>query len=132
MDSILRFSEAAKHDPAIGLWLDKQASEFRPIAREWFARMRECGDDVRELMHDGFPYVCVEDAPFAYLNVFTAHMNVGFIYGAMLPDPAGLLEGSGKRGRHVKVRPGAEPDPDRIIALIDHAYRDIRRRLQTS
>jgi hypothetical protein len=130
MDSILRFSGAVERDPAIHSWVDKQATEFRVMARKWFARMRECGGDVRELMHDGFPYVCVEEAPFAYVNVFTAHMNVGFVYGALLPDPAGLLEGTGRLGRHVKVRPGAEPDPEQMNALIDHAYRDIKKRLQ--
>jgi hypothetical protein len=47
--------------------------------------MRGCGDDVRELVHDGCPVACVADAPFGYVNVFRTHVNVGFFYGAMLP-----------------------------------------------
>lgn len=74
--------------------------------RLWFERMRDCGTDVRELLHDGCPVVCVGDAPFAYVNAFKAHASVGFFYGAMLADPAGLLEGEGKRMRHAKLRPG--------------------------
>jgi hypothetical protein len=35
--------------------------------------MRECGDDVRELLHDHHPTACVEDAAFAYADVFRDH-----------------------------------------------------------
>ena len=48
------------------------------IARHWFEFMRACGDDVRELLHDGHPTACVGDAAFAYVNAFKAHVNVGF------------------------------------------------------
>ena len=88
--------------------------------------MRECGEDVRELMHDGCPTVCVEDAGFAYVNTFRAHVNVGFLRGSALPDPCGLLEGTGKLGRHVKLRPGAPVDSSALEALIGEAYRNIK------
>jgi hypothetical protein len=91
--------------------------------------MRHCGADVRELLHDGCPVDCVNDAPFGYVNAFKAHANVGFYYGAMLADPAGLLEGEGKRMRHVKLRPGKELDIEALSDLIVTAYDDIRRRL---
>ena len=104
MDDLLRFDGAKKRDQAIDIWLDAQPPELGAIGREWFLRMRECGDDVLELMHDGCPNVCIDDAPFAYVNVFRAHVNVGFFRGAELPDPAALLEGGGKYMRHVKVR----------------------------
>jgi hypothetical protein len=129
MEAILRFSGAVKHDPAIDTWLAGRAVHLRSIAQEWFARMRQCGDDVRELMHDGCPVVCIEDAPFAYVNVFTGHVNVGFYHGAALEDPAGLLEGSGKRMRHVKVKPGRELNVAALKALIDAAYVDIKKRV---
>lgn len=95
--------------------------------------MRQCGGaDVRELMHDGFPTVCVADAPFAYVGVFKTHVNVGFFRGAALPDPAGLLEGMGKYMRHVKVRPGLALDGSSLEALITTAYRDIVARLKVA
>lgn len=130
MESILRFTGAVKRDVAIDAWLDRQPAALGSIARIWFTRMRECGDDVRELMHDGCPTACVEDAAFCYVNVFTSHVNVGFFHGATLPDPAGLLEGTGKRMRHVKLRPGREVDVDALTALIDAAHLDIRARLK--
>lgn len=128
-DYLLRFPEADLHDPAIDSWLIKRDDELHLIAQRWFARMRECGEDVRELMHDGCPTACVEDAGFGYVNVFKNHVNVGFFRGAVLPDPAGLLEGTGKFGRHVKLRPGSEINSIALSALIVAAYGDIRRQL---
>jgi hypothetical protein len=126
---ILRFAEGVRRDPAIDVWLDERPVALGSIARSWFVRMRKCGPDVRELMHDGCPVACVEDAPFAYVNVFKAHASVGFFHGAELADPARLLEGSGKRMRHVKVKPDAEPNPEALATLIAAAYADIKRRL---
>jgi hypothetical protein len=88
--------------------------------------MREGGDDVCELMHDGCPTVCVGDAGFGYVNTFRAHVNMGFLRGSTLPDPVGLLEGTGKLGRHVKLRPGAPLDFSALEALITEAYRNIK------
>jgi hypothetical protein len=120
---------AVKRDPAIEAWLNEQSPDLGAIARRWFVRMRGCGDDVRELMHDGCPVACVEDAPFGYVNVFKAHVNVGFFLGAELDDPAGMLQGVGRRMRHVKVEPGVDIDAAALSALIDAAYADIKSRL---
>jgi hypothetical protein len=43
--------------------------------------------------------------------------------------PAGLLEGSGKRVRHVKLRPGSEVDEQALAALIEVAYEDVKARV---
>jgi hypothetical protein len=129
MVGLFRLPEAIKQDPAIDAWLAKQVPELGAIARMWFLRMRSCGGDVRELMHDGCPTACVQDAAFAYVGVFTAHANVGFFHGAELEDSTGLLQGSGKRMRHVKVRPGVDLDAGALEALIHAAYADMKRRL---
>ena len=91
--------------------------------------MRSCGDDVTELLHDGHPTACVEDAAFGYVNVFTEHVNIGFFHGASLADPAGLLQGDGRFMRHAKARPGALPDRAAMEALIRAAYTDIKAKL---
>jgi hypothetical protein len=130
MDDILRFPSAVKHDPAIDRWLRTQRVDLRPFVETWFTRMRASGSDVRELMHDGCPTACVDDAAFGYVNAFKDHVNVGFFFGALLNDPAGLLEGTGKRGRHVKLRPGREVDSTALARLIDTAYVDIKERLR--
>ena len=128
MDTLFRLSLGVKRDPAVEAWLNKQPGELGTIARKWFSRMRACGFDVLEMMHDGWPVVCVKDVPFAYVNVFKAHVNVGFFLGAMLKDPAHLLEGDGKRMRHVKVKPGAPLDSKALGELIQEAYADVKER----
>ena len=102
---------------------------YHILARRWFESMRDCGSDVRELMHDGCPVACVEDAPFGYVNAFTSHVNVGFFQGVDLPDPLRLLAGTGKRMRHVKLRPGIAINAEALSRLIEHAYADIKARL---
>ena len=130
MSTILRFTGGARRDPAIHEWLARD-DELTALARTWFKKMRACGEDVLELMHDGCPTVCVEDAPFAYVNVFKDHTNVGFFHGAHLADPTGLLEGNGARMRHVKLRAAQIPSPTALNNLIDAAYLDIKQRLRT-
>lgn len=129
MNDLLRFSGAVRRDPRIEAWFSDFPDPLRLLTQTWFERVRSRGNDVRELLHDGCPVACVEDAPFAYVNAFKAHASVGFFHGATLTDPAGLLEGAGKRMRHVKLRPGKELDVDALSDLIDAAYRDIRQRL---
>jgi hypothetical protein len=130
VSAILRFNGAVEREPAIDRWFDAQPSGLGSIARTWFALMRQCGSDVRELMHDGCPTACVGDAPFAYVNAFRAHVNVGFFHGFALPDPADLLEGTGKSMRHVKIRPGVAINGSALEALITAAYRDIVARVR--
>jgi hypothetical protein len=106
------------------------SGELGAIAHRWFEVMRACGDDVRELLHDGHPTACVGDAAFAYVNAFTAHVNVGFFRGAEIADPHGLLEGAGKFMRHVKLRPERDVDARALTALIKTAYNDMKGRLR--
>jgi hypothetical protein len=127
---LLRFNGAVERDPAIDAWMKARKGELGVIAHQWFDVMRKCGDEVRELLHDGCPVACLGDAPFGYVNVFTAHVNVGFFQGAALPDPARLLEGNGKFMRHVKLRPGGPTNTAALGKLIDTAYWDIKSRVE--
>ena len=128
MSDLLTFTSAVRRDPKIEAWFSDLAPH-RLMTLDWFEQMRGCGADVRVLLHDGCPVACVGDAPFGYVNAFKAHASVGFYYGAMLADPARLLEGEGKRMRHVKLRPGEGPNVEALTALIAAAYQDIRQRL---
>ena len=127
---LLRFDNTLEHDPAIDAWLDDHGGGLGAIAREWFEVMRRCGDEVREVLHDGCPNACLGDVPFGYVSVFTSHVNVGFFQGAALPDPARLLQGAGKRMRHVKLRAGAAIDAAALGRLIETAYADIKARVE--
>lgn len=125
----MRFPTAVGRDPAIEAWMREHAGELGAIARRWFEVMRACGNDVRELLHDGHPTACVGDAAFGYVNAFSAHVNVGFFLGATLPDPNRLLEGSGKFMRHVKLQSGREIEAAALTKLIKAAYADMKTRL---
>jgi hypothetical protein len=119
---LFRFSSARRRSPEVEAWL-----RAHPAASPWFALLRSCGDDVRECMHDGFPTACVDDSAFAHVAQYKAHISIYFFFGALLDDPSELLEGTGKRGRHVKIR--SEPDTAAVSRLIETAYLDMRSRL---
>jgi len=127
---LLRFNGTLEHDPAIDAWMTEHGGELGAIAHEWFELMRKCGDEVRELLHDGCPVACLGDAPFGYVNVFSSHVNVGFFQGAALPDPARLLRGTGKRMRHVKLTPGTATVAASLRRLIEAAYWEIKARVE--
>ncbi len=128
-EDFLRFNNATRRDPAIDAWMDAHPGALGTIAHRWFETMRDCGPEVRELLHDGCPTACLGDAAFGYVNAFTSHVNVGFFHGASLPDPERILEGAGKFMRHVKLRPGTPINSAALHRLIDAAYSDIQARV---
>jgi len=124
-------SDVLSRDPAIEVWMHEHSGELGLTARRWFEVMRACGNDVRELLHDGHPTACVDDAAFGYVNAFKAHVNVGFFRGAEIADPENLLEGTGKLMRHVKLRPECDVDTTALTTLIKTAYADMKARLKS-
>jgi hypothetical protein len=130
MSQLFLFPSSVRRDPAIEVWMHERPDELGAIARRWFEVMRDRGDDVRELLHDGHPTACVGDAAFAYVNVFRAHVNVGFFRGAEIADSDGLLEGTGKFMRHVKLRPDRDVDATALTTQIETAYADMKGRLK--
>jgi len=129
MSRLFLLPGSVRRDPAIGQWMKQHADERGAIARRWFEAMRNCGAEVREILHDGHPTACVGAAAFGYVNLFKEHVNVGFFCGADLPDPQRLLEGTGRLMRHVKLRPGQDVDATALTRLISAAHADMRRRV---
>ncbi len=132
MNDLMLFPGAVERDPAVDAWFSDTGYPLRLMVRPWYDRIRACGGDVRELMHDFCPTACVGQAAFAYVNAFSKHANIGFYQGASLPDPSGLLEGTGKRMRHVKLYWGRPVDEAAVTALIVAAYDDMHARLQSA
>jgi hypothetical protein len=130
MTQLFRLDGATRRDPEVDAWFAAPDHDLRRLARPWFEALRTAGPDVSELLHDGHPTACVGGAAFAYVDAFSAHANLGFFHGADLPDPTGLLEGAGKRMRHVKIRWGKPVDEAALQVLIAAAYRDMKTRLQ--
>lgn len=113
-------------NPSVDAWLAAQPPPLAVLAAPWLARMRGCGPDVTETLHDGMPTGCVAGCAFAYLGAFRAHVNLGFFAGSTLPDPLGLLEGTGRFMRHVKLRPEVARDEAALAALLQAAYTQVR------
>ena len=98
--------------------IDTLLKPHTPAIREVFASARAL---VRDVMPDAAEQVDLPDRVLAFgfgpagggvrmrglaiaLIPHTAHVNVQLADGAELPDPTGIVEGTGKRIRHVKVR----------------------------
>jgi hypothetical protein len=56
---------------------------------------------------------------FCYIGAFKAHVNLGFYYGAELADPMVLLEGTGKKLRHIKVKSSDEGDNPALREILE-------------
>jgi hypothetical protein len=126
--ALFTLSGAVRRDPAVEFWWDV-LDPMRAMVRPWFEYIRSQGEDVRECLHDHMPTACVETAAFAYVNAFNAHAAIGFFHGSALPDPQRLLEGTGKRMRHVKLKPDMELDENALRSLIEAAHADARSRI---
>lgn len=63
---------------------------------------------------------------YVYLAPQRDYVNLGFFYGMALPDPKGLLEGSGKAMRHVKVKTVAAAERPALSLLIEAAIEERR------
>lgn len=129
MPKLLRYTGNDLQDIQFSDWLSQKPDELQPIAQKWFSAIKRSGSEAQDIFHDNYPIVCVDQAPFAYVNAFTKHVNLGFFYGAYLPDPSGLLEGTGKHMRHIKLRPDTAIDEKEVLNLIALAYADILQRL---
>lgn len=129
MEKLLRFSSKDCQNIVWEEWVVKKSIILQPIANKWYQQMQACGPDVDIIFHDDYPIACVENIPFAYVNVYTKHINVGFFYGAFFYDEQQLLQGTGKRMRHIKINPN-EPSNDQVIkAFLRTSYLDIKRRI---
>ena len=67
---------------------------------------------------------------YAYIMPHKNHVNLGFYYGATLPDPEELLEGSGKKLRHVKIRSLERVSDPAVSALIKVAIAERKEALK--
>mgnify|MGYP001166759494 FL=1 len=129
MIALFDLNNSFEFDPKIDRWWSTKSPELSSLARTWFEVMRMCGPDVKESLHNGYPTACLEVYPFAYVDAFSSHINIGFYYGAFLPDPQRILIGTGKRMRHVKLILDNQGDSRALKKLIEGSYQDLKIRL---
>lgn len=107
--------------------LEASSEEIRTIARALRAMVLDLHTDTTEVVRLGDRASTFGHGPkkmsegYAYIQPHKNWVNLGFYMGAMLADPEGLLEGTGKKLRHVKVRSLADATTDGLRALVEAA-----------
>jgi hypothetical protein len=114
---------------SIEAWLARQGPAVQPLVRRLRALVREELPDVPEHI-DRWDVLRFGGRGMSdwtcYVSGHKAHANLGFARGAALPDPDGLVEGTGKSLRHVKVRSLADAERPGLRALL-RAARELDR-----
>lgn len=105
----------------VDAYIADQPEPLADLLRELRRIIREEAPGAVESIKWGHPN-WETDGNVCYLSAFTEHVNLGFFRGAHLGDPAGLLEGTGKDLRHVKVRPGERLPEDGLRSLLREAF----------
>ena len=111
-------------DP-VELFLSNFPEEVRAIIKELRSVARGAMRGAHEfLYYDAINY-SLDDSPLrriCYIAPTQRHVTVGFLFGALLDDKHHLLEGSGKRARHLKVKTLEEARNPAIKELVREAW----------
>jgi hypothetical protein len=106
-------------------WLAKLPSQHAPVITALRALVLSVAPDAHEFVyHDALDYGPPNSSfdPILYIATFRAHVNLGFFYGGEVRDPDGLLIGSGKRMRHIKIQSLQECMHPALPPLLEHAW----------
>ena len=107
-------------------------SPLRPIMKHLRAVVLEVDPDACEVMRLGDRAATYGVGPkkmsegYVYIMPHSRWVNLGFYKGVGLPDPKGLLEGTGAKLRHVKIRSGDEARETAVRRLIEAAVNERR------
>jgi hypothetical protein len=107
----------------IDLYVDTKPAELRDVAEKLRKLMKKTVTSAKESVNSWkIPtYEC--NGPMCFFMVGKYHVTLGFLRGTSLPDPAGLLEGTGKNLRHVKLRTAEDLQEPAVRKLIAAAAR---------
>ena len=99
-------------------WLAEVDDPERDLAAAVLEFVRATLEDAEETVKWNQPCWVVAGANCLYVSAQDGYVNLGFYDGAALDDSAGLLEGTGKRMRHVKVRSADALADDALSELV--------------
>lgn len=120
-------------NPTVDEWLEQFPSDRQAIIRALMAAARQNMPGAHEFIyHDAVGY-SVNDSPFDRVCYIApqnkGYVNFGFFFGAGIPDPKQLLEGEGKRIRHVKIRSVDEAKSLALEKLIRATWKEAPKRV---
>lgn len=112
---------------AIETHLAGQPSDVRAICLDLRATAQRAMPDAHERWYHGsicYSLSASRFEPLCYIAPMRGYVNLGFFFGSHLDDPEHLLEGTGTRMRHVKVRTLAEARNPALARLLEAAWLD--------
>ena len=117
----------------VRVWLENLPAVKKPAVETLRRLIGSVAPEAHEIIyHDALGYGPTDSGfdRIFYVTVFETYLNLGFFFGGFLPDPEGLLVGSGKRMRHIKIRSVQESEIPAITSLLAHPWADGLRRVE--
>src|SRR6266699_6111833 len=108
-------------------WLNKLPADKKLVVNNLRQLIGSIAPEAHEIIyHDALGYGPTDSGfdRILYITVFEKHLNLGFFFGGFVPDPEGLLVGSGKRMRHLKLGSLQECENPAITNLLAQAWAD--------
>ena len=109
-------------------FIDAYTPEVAALARDALAQVRRELPGAVELVYDNYNALAIGFGPterssdaICSIALYPRYVSLFLTHGATLPDPAGLLEGAGKKVRHVKLRTPGDIERPPVLALIAEA-----------
>ena len=115
--------------------MDITVPALQPVARRLREIIVDVDQDFVEVVRLGDRAATYGVGPkkmsegYSYILPHAEWVNLGFYKGAILPDPAGLMEGTGAKMRHVKVRSVGAAERPEIRRLIEKALSERKQAL---
>jgi hypothetical protein len=104
--------------------VDEYVEDLEGWRAEVVAKLREivaeAAPEAQEAIKWGRPVYSL-GGPLCYIMAHEANVNLGFWQGAELEDPEGLLQGTGKKMRHIKLKGMEAVDSQQLSALVRQA-----------
>ena len=108
-------------------YINSYAPELQAIIRTLREVATKCMPEAHEIIYHSAIGYSLTKSPFdriCYIAPQNKYVNLGFFFGAYLPDPQHLLVGEGKRMRHIKVRSVEDASNPALEQLMKEAWND--------
>ena len=107
---------------SVDSWMAELDPSLRDIAQALRELILQAAPGIAESIKWNTPNYA-KGGSACYLAANKGHINLGFFNGAGLPNPDGLIEGTGEKMRHIKVRKPEDIRPDVFTSLVQEAVR---------
>lgn len=107
-------------------FLDGFAPDIRELALRTRELVRSVMPDAHEMLRPSYRTIAYGRGQkmadeICYISPLSSGVNLGFHFGTQLPDPSGLLKGTGKLMRHVRIQKKDDLDDPAVRALLEAA-----------